>query len=129
VREIVDPVITPVRDGPRPLALWSPIIGPMVATLVLLESAYALVGPSCRRETSLFLHLVSAVMLLATILLSVVALRIWRERGRDWETHTGGSETRIRFMAVIGLLSGVSATLVIIAQWLAIFFHHPCALS
>jgi hypothetical protein len=125
--EIVDPVITPVRDGPRPLALWAPVIGPMVAALLLLEVAYALVGPACRRETRIFLHLVPAAMLLATILLTRVAARIWRERGRAWETHAGGSETRTRFMAVMGLMSGVSGALLIIAQWLPIFFHHPCA--
>jgi hypothetical protein len=127
--EIVDPAIAEVREGPRPLALWAPVIGPMVATLVLLEVAYALVGPSCRRETSLFLHLVSAAMLVATLLLTMVAVRIWRERGRDWETHAGGIDTRIRFMAVMGLMSGGAGALIIVAQWLAVFFHHPCVVS
>ena len=127
--EIIDPAIPPVREGPRPMALWAPIIGPMVATLVLLEAVYALVGPSCRRETSLFLHAVSATMLVATILLTLVALRLWRERGRDWETHAGGIDTRTRFMAVMGLMSGVSSALIVIAQWLAVFFHDPCAIS
>ncbi|HJR66050.1 MAG TPA: hypothetical protein VJ802_06445 [Gemmatimonadaceae bacterium] len=127
--DIVDPVITRGPHDPGPLSLWAPIVGPMVATLVMLESAYALVGPSCRRGTSLFLHLVAATMLLATILVTTVAVRVWRERGRDWETHAGGAATRTRFMAVVGLLSGVSGALLILAQWLAIFFHHPCAIS
>lgn len=127
--EIVDPVITEVHEGPRPLALWAPVIGPMIATLVLLEVAYALVGPSCRRDTSLFLHVVSAVMLLATIFLTIVAVRIWRERGRDWETHSGGVDARVRFLAVMGVMSGGAGALIIIAQWLAIFFHHPCVVS
>jgi hypothetical protein len=127
VIEIVDPVTPPVRDGPRPLALWSPVIGPMVATLVMLETAYALVGPACRRETRLFLHFVAAAALLATVLLTLLAARIWRERGRAWETQTGASDTRTRFMAVMGLMSGISGALIIIAQWAAIFFHDPCA--
>ena len=124
--DLVDTVITPA-PRPRPLALWSPIVGPMVASLVMLEAAYALVGPACRRETRLFLHLVPAVMLLATILLTLVALRLWRERCRDWETQAGGADTRTRFMAVLGILSGLSGALLIIAQWVAIFFHSPCA--
>jgi hypothetical protein len=127
--DIVDPAITPVPHDPRPRSLWAPIIGPMVATLVVLETAYALVGPACRRETRLFLHLVPAAALIGTILLTIVAMRMWRERGRNWETQTGGQETRTRFMAVVGLMSGVSGALIIVAQWLAIFFHHPCAIS
>jgi len=127
--EIVDPVTPPVRDGPRPLALWSPVIGPMLATLVMLEAAYALVGPACRRETRLFLHLLAVTALIGTIVLTMLAARIWREGGRAWETQAGGSETRTRFLAVIGMMSGVSGALIIIAQWLAIFFHDPCAAS
>jgi hypothetical protein len=129
VIEIVDPVTPPVREGPRPLALWSPVIGPMVATLVMLEMVYALVGPACRRETRLFLHLVAAAALLASILLTLPAARIWRERGRGWDTQMGGSDARTRFMAVMGLLSGASGALIIIAQWAAIFFHDPCAIA
>ena len=125
--EIVDTAITPVRDGPRPLALWMPIIGPMVASLVMLEAAYALVGPACRRETRWFLHLVPAAMLLASLGLTLLATRIWRERGREWDTNGGGVDPRTRFMAIVGMLSGVSASLVIIAEWMAIFFHDPCA--
>jgi hypothetical protein len=126
--EIVDPVITSV-PGPRPLALWTPIIGPMVASLATLEAAYALVGPACRRDTTWFVHLVPAVMLIATVLMTVTALRVWREHGRDWETQTGGMDTRTRFLAIMGLMSGASGALIIAAQWAAIFFHDPCALA
>lgn len=125
--EIVDTAIPPVREGPRPLALWMPIIGPMVAALVMLEAAYALVGSACRRETRWFLHLVPAAMLLTSLGLTLLAARIWRERGRDWETQAGSRDTRTRFMAIVGILSGASASLVIIAEWTAIFFHNPCA--
>jgi hypothetical protein len=127
--DIVDPVITPLPHDPRPLALWAPVVGPMVATLIALETAYALVGPACRRETRLFLHAVPLVALIGTVLLTMVAARVWREGGRDWETHTGGRQTRTRFMAVVGLLSGIAGALLIVAQWLAIFFHDPCAIS
>lgn len=125
--EIVDTAITPVREGPRPLALWMPIIGPMLAALVMLETAYALVGPACRRETRWFLHLVPAAMLLTSLWLTLLAARIWRDRGREWETEGGGVVSRTRFMAIVGMLSGASASLVIIAEWMAIFFHNPCA--
>ncbi len=127
--QIVDPVVTPVHRGPRPLALWLPIIGPMLATLILLETAYALVGPACRRETTVFLHAIAGTMLIATIVMTVVAGRLWREHGRHWEMHAGGVETRTRFMAVMGMLSGASSGLIILAQWLAIFFHDPCAVA
>ena len=126
--DLVDPVITPA-PRPRPLALWTPIIGPMVAALVTLEAAYALVGPACRRDTTWFVHLVPAVMLIATILMTLGALRVWREHGRDWETHTGGVDARTRFLAIMGLMSGASGALIIMAQWTAIFFHPPCALA
>ena len=126
--ELVDTAITPV-PGPRPLALWTPIIGPMVAVLATLEAAYALVGPACRRETTWFVHLVPAIMLVATVLMTVMALGVWREHGRDWETQTGGTDARTRFLAIVGLMSGASGALIIIAQWAAIFFHEPCALA
>ena len=109
--------------------MWGPVIGPMVAALVTLEAAYALAGPACRREATWFVHLVPAVMLLGTMALTVLARRVWREHGRAWETHAGGVDTRTRFLAVMGMMSGVSGALIIIAQWIAIFFHDPCALS
>jgi TRAP-type C4-dicarboxylate transport system permease small subunit len=124
--EIVDPAITRLR-GPRPLALWTPVIGPMVATLAALEAAYALVGPACRRETTLFVHLVPAVMLAATILMTIGAVRLWSEHGREWETDATGVDSRIRFLAIMGMMSGVTGALIIAVQWLAIFFHDPCA--
>jgi TRAP-type C4-dicarboxylate transport system permease small subunit len=124
--DIVDPVITPVH-GPRPLALWTPVIGPMVATLAALEAAYALVGPACRRETTLFVHLVPALMLVATILMTMGAVRLWRGHGRAWETDATGVDSRTRFLAIMGMMSGATGALIIVAQWLAIFFHYPCA--
>src|SRR5688500_19281678 len=105
--EIVDPVITPVH-GPRPLALWAPVIGPMVATLATLEAAYALAGPACRRETTWFVHLAPAVMLLGTIALTLLARRVCRAHWRDWETLAGGLETRTRIMAIVVLMIGIS---------------------
>jgi hypothetical protein len=59
----------------------------------------------------------------------VMALGVWREHGRAWETQTGGMDSRTRFLAIMGLMSGASAALIILAQWAAIFFHDPCALA
>jgi hypothetical protein len=127
--EIVDVAVPPHVGKPRPLVLWLPLLWPMVAALVALEAAYALTGPACRRDARWFLHLVVLAMLASTVFMALTAWRMFREHGRVWETESEGRETRTRFLAILGILSSVTAGLILIAQWMPIFFLHPCALS
>lgn len=127
--ELVDAAIPPHTEKPRPLVLWLPLLWPLVATLVALEAAYALIGPSCRRDTRLFLHLVVFAMLASTVFTGVLGWRMFREHGRVWETESDGHETRTRFLAILGILGSVTAGLILLAQWMPIFFLHPCAQS
>jgi hypothetical protein len=127
--EIAEPAAPVDHSRPRPLTLWVPILVPMIAVLIVLEIAYALVGPSCRRDTSLYFHLVLGVVLLGTVATTLMALG-WRRRDQStWQTEYGGRETRNRFMTIMGLMSGASAILLIVAQWMPVFFLSPCSLS
>ena len=108
------------------LSLGFAIFAGPVAWSVVLTAGYSLVAVSCDAETTLPLHLLTAVMLLVSVAGVVVARREWRRAGRGWPGEGGDVLSRSRFAAVLGLLSSGLFALVIVAQWLAVLLLDPC---
>lgn len=116
------------EDGPRPFVLWGPILVPLLSVLVALEAAYALVGPACRSDATLGLHGIFLVLLIVALASIAGALR-WRRRSGERQTEHGGADTRVGFMAIMGVMSGASALVLVLALWMPLLFFSPCGRS
>ena len=55
-----------------------------------------------------------------------VAWREWTRAGAEWPDEGVSPAARSRFMAMLGLLGSLLFAAVILAQWLAKLFLHPC---
>ena len=90
------------------------------------ETNYVLVRQACSAQRNVALYLVTLVSLALTILTALVALRFWRRVGVVWPSEETDLATRIRFVAVLGILSSVMSLLVILAQGIATLKFDPC---
>ena len=117
---------TPLADGTRIGALWvANLLGP-IAALAGLQIAYMLTDRACATGNALPVHLTWLACLIAALFAGWLGWREWRRWGGGHAGEEGGPEARSRFLAVLGMLAGASAALVIAAQWSASLFFHPC---
>ena len=93
---------------------------------VRIAATYILVPYACWWEWIPLLHAVTLAALLAAAFAGWIAWRQWREAGRGTEVELGGTITRSRFMALVGMLSASFFFLVMVAEGLANLFVHPC---
>jgi hypothetical protein len=116
---------TDVRDNTRFRTLWTSVLLGPISALLGLELAYALTERACVTGDLTPVH----ISLLGCLILSLVGATLgWRE-WRRWSATPGtveGREARSRFLATIGLAQSAYSALIIIAQWSAILFLHPC---
>jgi hypothetical protein len=106
--------------------MWFAVFAGPLAWLVGLNAAYALVRVACAKESMLYLHAVSLLTLLLALSGGAVAHREWRRSGATWDDERGGTLPRTRFMTAVGILGSGLFAAVIIAQWVANLFLHPC---
>ncbi len=105
--------------------LWAGFLAGPVAWAVQLQSGYTLAAWQCDNGPHWPLHLASLVCLLAATGGGYLAWGHWRAVG-GWpsgtDEPTGG---RVRLMAVLGMMTAVLFSLVIVAQWVALMVL-PC---
>jgi hypothetical protein len=100
--------------------LWPAFLGPAAAWGVHLTGAFALSAWSTERRNVAPLHALGALCLLGAIGGGIVAHRAWRTVG-GWPTGTEAPETaRVRYMSVLGMMTGGLFACVIVAQWVAV---------
>ena len=109
------------------LAMWAGVLGGPVAWSVQMQAGYALSRFSSEhRWLTVMHHLVS---LLAVAAAAWCAWLAWREWQRLGGGEPGGSEGgvpgRSRFLALLGVVTSGLFTLVIVAQWVPVFFISP----
>ncbi|HEX2204586.1 MAG TPA: hypothetical protein VHG91_14840 [Longimicrobium sp.] len=107
-------------------ALWFAVLAGPLAWMLGLNAGYALVRVACAKQEMLLLHAVSLATLLLALAGGFVAWREWGRAGREWPGEGGGTLSRSRFMAALGLLASALFSLVIVAQWAASLFFDPC---
>jgi hypothetical protein len=112
------------RRGIRALAIGL-FLAP-VAFAVHLQLAYMDVRHECRHESAMRFHVESVVALLLALTGAAVAYRSWSAAGRRWPSDRADRDSRSSFLAVTGLLLSLMMALDIVAQWLPVFFLHPC---
>jgi hypothetical protein len=113
-----------LKSGAGVGELWAGVLVGPTAMLLQLETNYGLVLWSCATGKTWPLHLVSLVALLATVVAGWLAYRVWgRVKAHE---DSGGPVGRSRFMAAVGILISLLMCVVIVAQWIPVFIHHPC---
>lgn len=115
-----------LKKGAGAIELWIGVLAGPIAALTQLEANYALVLWACGANKFWPLHLVSMLAAVVTVAGGLLSFRIWSRLGSQVEDDAEGAIPRSRFMAAVGMLASGLMLLVVIAQWLAVFIHHPC---
>jgi hypothetical protein len=115
--------------GAGPGVLWAGILAGPLAALVQLQADYALVLWVCGTGRTWALHAVSLGALLVAAGAGLLSWRSWRRAGADWDDEGAGVLPRSRFMAAVGIFVSAHSALVVVAQWLAVFFYGACQRS
>jgi len=103
----------------------SVVLGPIVA-LANQELIFAANAWACGRGSRGPMHVVPAMCLALVAATGLMAYRDWRSVGGGREDEAGTPATRTRFISLLGLFMSVFSSLVIVAQWIAIFVFEPC---
>jgi hypothetical protein len=115
-----------IADGTRIGALWAAnLLGP-AAVLATLQVSYMLADRACPTGDMLPVHLTSLAGVLVALLGGAIGWREWRRWAARHAGEDGGRAGRSLFLSLLGLLTSGVAALVIVAQWSANLFFHPC---
>jgi hypothetical protein len=114
-------------NAPRGIALlWVAVLVGPIAWFLHQQVGYGMATFACRSGGEVGLHVVTGIALLITAIGAIIAWRSWGWLGRECTAHGGGTVARSRFMAVGGFFCSVFFFLIIVAQWIPIFFLRPC---
>ena len=116
------------EQGTTPKALWMLIVAAPVIVAIEMQINFVLVRQACSVQRNLALYVVSIVAVVLTVAAALVAASVWRRAGTAWPTEAGDLATRIRFVAVLGILSSAMSFLIIVAQGIATMLFDPCQL-
>jgi len=99
----------------------------LAPSLVLASQSiiYALVTPSCKGQSTLALHAVSAVTLLVCAMFTWMARHNWKAAPAPQPNDAAAR--RPFFIAMVSCLVGVLSCLVIAAMWFPQWVLSPCA--
>ena len=103
------------------------VAGPVIVAAEM-QANFVLVRQACSMQRNLALYAVIVVAMILTIATAMVANSIWRRAGASWPNDASDVATRIRFLAVLGILSSAMSFLVILAQGIATVHFDPCQL-
>lgn len=123
----------PSERGPAAFTRWPGLLslalgwtlGPVVA-LTNQQLTYQANMWACGRNQWASVHLVPLLCLIVTIGMGGVAYRDWKAVGGGVEDEAADASTRTRFLAIGGVMISIFSSLVIIAQWAAVFTFAPC---
>lgn len=114
--------------GTTPKALWLLVVAAPVIVAIEMQANFVLVRLACSAQRSIALHAVIVVAMVLTVTTALIALAVWRVEGITWPTESTELSARIRFIAVLGMLSSGMSLLVIVAQGIATILFDPCQL-
>ena len=109
-----------------PRALWLLIILPPAIGAAAMEADFVLVRQACAAQRNFGLYAVTIAGLALVLATAFVAFAIWRVEGTRWPTEAPDVSTRIRFIAVLGILSSAMSFLLLLAQAIATILFDPC---
>ena len=112
--------------GTTPKALWLLIVAAPVIVAIEMQANFVLVRLACSAQRNIALYAVIILALVLTVATALIALAVWRVEGVTWPTESTDLSERIRFIAVLGMLSSGMSLLVIVAQGIATVLFDPC---
>jgi hypothetical protein len=101
------------------------LLAPVVA-LVNQQTIYSVELWACGHNEAALTHIVPALCLVVAAGCGITAYRDWKHVGGGVDVELGGAATRTRFVALGGIFVSAMAALVILCQWLAVFYFDPC---
>jgi hypothetical protein len=113
-------------EGRRDLSLITSIIAGPLALLTNLEVSFALVPWVCANRWQPALHVVNVVFLLVAAGSVWLAWSYWQEAGREWPDEGTAAPSRTRFMAVIGIVTGIICVLQILGMIITTLILGAC---
>ncbi|HEX7180849.1 MAG TPA: hypothetical protein VF756_03340 [Thermoanaerobaculia bacterium] len=108
------------------LLLWAGMLAGPFAWALHQQVSYSLTQTLCLRGQQGFLHLVTVVALLICAGGALIAWRLWSQMPEVSTEHGDNRSSRIRFMALAGLVLCAFFALVIFAQEIPNWFLGPC---
>ncbi len=91
-----------------------------------LQVTYLLVSWACATGTTLWLHVAGVIGVLLAAAGTAVAWVTWQRIGRHAPGEAGGPGPRARLLAVTGLGTSAMFVLLLLGQWVPVFFLSPC---
>jgi len=114
------------EQATTPRGLWLLTILPLAIFAAEFQANFALVRQACSMQRNIALYAVVLVAMLLTIATALVGVSIWRRAGSIWPTEDADLANRIRFLAVLGILTSAMSFLIILAQGIATAYFYPC---
>lgn len=109
-----------------PKALWLLVVLGPIITAIEMQINFVLVRQACSAGRSVGLYAVIIAAIALTLGAAFIAYAVWKQAGTTWPTEAVDPATRIRFIAVLGILSSAMSLLVILAQGIATIQFDPC---
>jgi hypothetical protein len=120
--------MVPEQQATTPKALWMLVVAAPVIVAAEMQANFVLVRQACSMQRNVALYAVIVVAMVLTIATAMIAISIWKRAGAVWPTEASDVATRIRFIAMLGILSSAMSFLVILAQGIATVHFDPCQL-
>ena len=111
---------------PSPVQEWVGLLLPAATFFVHLQVGYVLVPWACTTRQDVWVHIVGALSVVLSLAGNLAAWRTWVSAGREEPGEGPGTGAHTRFLGAVGLGRGAIITLILIAQWIAVFFIGTC---
>lgn len=118
--------VTRPADPPRAFRLWFGLLGPPAVWAVQLQTIYLTSEWACYAMDFTWNHVTSVAALVISLIALWIAYTEWKAAGGGTADENGDQDTRRRFMAILGMLSGALFTALIFAMWLPTLTGVPC---
>lgn len=116
------------RKATTPKALWLLVIVGPVITAIQHEIMFILVRPVCSAQATAVLYGITLLAMALTIGSIIVGNGIRKRASEAWPGDGEDLETRVTFIAILGMLSSVISLHIMVAQFIATVVLHPCQL-
>ena len=108
------------------MAVWLALLAAPSVMLTNLSVSYALSAHACNPRIALPLHASSAISAAIALILSFVAAANWRQRPAQRDLHEMLPLTEGTFVPAVATAVAALSSLVIFAQWLAVWILPHC---
>jgi hypothetical protein len=115
-----------LKEPVSQLLQWTGFLLPPLAWSVGMEAVYLFSDYGCANNDFIPNHVVSAIVLVISLIGWAIAWHNWRKSGSTWPNGSSGAIPRSRFMSAMGLLTGALFSALIVAQWLPTALGVPC---